>query len=158
MSRSGRYEEIVRLAQDLSARAPERIIWGTDWPHSSIFKHGQVPNDGDLMSMMLDFAPDETVRRNILVDPARLFGFARDLAPASAGENAVEESQTLMGLLGAHVVGAAFQGLLPFWVQPPVSPSGPNRGSAFLPGVSRSKCNGFIRLAALLMLDNCSFC
>jgi predicted TIM-barrel fold metal-dependent hydrolase len=40
-------------------------------------EHGEVPNDGDLMSMMLDFATDETVRRKILVDnPARLFGFA----------------------------------------------------------------------------------
>ena len=77
MSRGGRYEEIVPLARDLIARAPERIIWGTDWPHSNIFKHGEMPNDGDLMSMMLDFAPDETVRRKILVDnPARLFGFA----------------------------------------------------------------------------------
>jgi len=77
MSRGGRYEEIVPLARELIARAPERIIWGTDWPHSNIFKHGEIPNDGDLMSMMLDFAPDETMRRKILVDnPARLFGFA----------------------------------------------------------------------------------
>jgi 2-pyrone-4,6-dicarboxylate lactonase len=76
MSRGGRYEEIVPLAQALIARAPERIIWGTDWPHSNIFKHGAMPNDGDLMSMVLDYAPEETVRRKILVDnPARLFGF-----------------------------------------------------------------------------------
>jgi 2-pyrone-4,6-dicarboxylate lactonase len=35
-----------------------------------------MPNDGDLMSMTCDFAPDETARRKILVDdPARLFGF-----------------------------------------------------------------------------------
>jgi len=35
-----------------------------------------MPSDGDLMSIMLDFAPDETARRKILVDnPARLFGF-----------------------------------------------------------------------------------
>ena len=35
-----------------------------------------MPNDGDLMNMLLDFAPDEAVRRKILVDnPARLFGF-----------------------------------------------------------------------------------
>jgi predicted TIM-barrel fold metal-dependent hydrolase len=77
MSRGGRYEEIVPLARALIARAPQRIVWGTDWPHSNLFKHGEVPNDGDLMSMMLDFAPDETVRRQILVDnPARLFGIA----------------------------------------------------------------------------------
>jgi predicted TIM-barrel fold metal-dependent hydrolase len=35
-----------------------------------------MPNDGDLMSMLLDFAPDEADRHRILVDnPARLFGF-----------------------------------------------------------------------------------
>jgi predicted TIM-barrel fold metal-dependent hydrolase len=64
------------MARALIARAPDRIIWGTDWPHSNIFAHGQMPNDGDLMSMLLDFAPDEADRHRILVDnPARLFGF-----------------------------------------------------------------------------------
>ena len=86
MSRGGRYEEIVSLARALIARAPERIIWGTDWPHSNLFKHGTVPNDGDLMSMMLDFAPDETVRRQ---DPGRQPGASVRLCvkplPATAG-------------------------------------------------------------------------
>jgi predicted TIM-barrel fold metal-dependent hydrolase len=77
LSRGARYEDVVPLARALIARAPDRIIWGTDWPHSNIFTAGQIPNDGDLMSMLADFAPDETVRRRILVDnPARLFGFA----------------------------------------------------------------------------------
>ena len=65
-----------RWRRPLIARAPDRIIWGTDWPHSNVFEHGKIPNDGDLINMLLDFAPDETVRRRILVDnPARLFGF-----------------------------------------------------------------------------------
>ena len=72
-----RYEDIVTLARALIARAPDRIIWGTDWPHAYVFEPGKMINDGDLMSMMLDFAPDETVRRKVLVDnPARLFDFA----------------------------------------------------------------------------------
>jgi len=76
LSRGARYEEIVPMARTLIARAPDRIIWGTDWPHSNIFEHGQIPNDGDLMSMLLDFAPDEADRHRILVEnPARLFGF-----------------------------------------------------------------------------------
>ena len=76
MSRGARYQDIVELARALIAHAPDRIIWGTDWPHSNIFKPGQIPNDGDLMDMMLDFAPNEITRRKILVDnPARLFGF-----------------------------------------------------------------------------------
>jgi predicted TIM-barrel fold metal-dependent hydrolase len=77
LSRGARYEDIVPMAQALIARAPDRIIWGTDWPHSNIFEHGQVPNDGDLMNMLLDFAPEEAMRQRILVDnPARLFGFS----------------------------------------------------------------------------------
>jgi 2-pyrone-4,6-dicarboxylate lactonase len=76
MSRGARFEEIVPLAQALIARAPERIIWGTDWPHSNISTHGTMPNDGDLMNMVMDFAPNAGLRQRILVDnPARLFGF-----------------------------------------------------------------------------------
>src|SRR5205807_10657807 len=78
LSRGARYEEVVALARTLIGRAPDRIIWGTDWPHSNVFEHGRVPNDGDLLNMLLDFAPDETVRRKILADnPARLFEFNR---------------------------------------------------------------------------------
>lgn len=76
ISRGARYPDVIDLARALIARAPERIIWGTDWPHSNIFTPGQIPNDGDLVDMLLDFAPDESTRRRILVDnPARLFGF-----------------------------------------------------------------------------------
>jgi 2-pyrone-4,6-dicarboxylate lactonase len=77
MARGARYEDVVALARALIARAPDRILWGTDWPHTDVFEPNKMANDGDLMNMMLDFAPDETVRRKILVDnPARLFGFA----------------------------------------------------------------------------------
>jgi predicted TIM-barrel fold metal-dependent hydrolase len=52
------------------------VIWGSDWPHSYIYKATAMPNDGDLIDMLLDFAPDPAVRKKILVDtPARLFDF-----------------------------------------------------------------------------------
>jgi predicted TIM-barrel fold metal-dependent hydrolase len=71
-----RYEDIVAMARALIAQAPDRIIWGTDWPHAYVYEAGKQTNDGDLISFMLDFAPNETARRKILVDnPARLFGF-----------------------------------------------------------------------------------
>ena len=71
-----RYEDIVAMARALIARAPDRVIWGSDWPHAYVYEAGQQINDGDLISFMLDFAPDETARRKVLVDnPARLFGF-----------------------------------------------------------------------------------
>ena len=70
------YGQIVELARTLIGKAPNRILWGTDWPHPGVFEPNQMPNDGDLINMLLDFAPDETVRNKILVDnPAHLFDF-----------------------------------------------------------------------------------
>jgi predicted TIM-barrel fold metal-dependent hydrolase len=77
MARGARYEDVVPFARALIARAPDRIVWGTDWPHTDVFEPRKMVNDGDLMNMLLDFAPDEGMRRKILADnPARLFGFA----------------------------------------------------------------------------------
>ena len=74
MARGAQYSDVVLLARALISRAPDRVLWGTDWPHSGVFEIGQMPNDGALMNMMLDFAPDPTARRKVLADnPARLF-------------------------------------------------------------------------------------
>ena len=71
-----RYEDIVTTARAFIARAPDRMLWGTDWPHSEIYEPGRMPNDGDLLDMLLDYAPDEMVRKKILVDnPEALFDF-----------------------------------------------------------------------------------
>lgn len=70
------YPEIVPFAHALIEVALDRLIWGTNWPHSNLFELGVTPNDGLLLDLMLDFAPDEAIRNRILVDnPARLFGF-----------------------------------------------------------------------------------
>jgi 2-pyrone-4,6-dicarboxylate lactonase len=54
--------------------APERLLWGTDWPHPIYFN--PMPNDADLLDLMLRWVPDEATRHRILVDnPAELFGF-----------------------------------------------------------------------------------
>jgi predicted TIM-barrel fold metal-dependent hydrolase len=56
------------------AQAPARLLWGSDWPHPQYFK--PMPNDADLVDMMLDWVPDEATRKLIFVDnPAELFGF-----------------------------------------------------------------------------------
>jgi predicted TIM-barrel fold metal-dependent hydrolase len=70
------YADVVPFAHALIAKAPDRVLWGTNWPHSNMFVYGRTPNDGLLLNLMLDFAPDESIRNRILVDnPARLFGF-----------------------------------------------------------------------------------
>jgi predicted TIM-barrel fold metal-dependent hydrolase len=75
MGRGAAFADIKALVQALIARAPDRILWGSDWPHSGVFEPGKMPNDGALLDMMVDYAPDEALRRKILVDnPAALFG------------------------------------------------------------------------------------
>jgi 2-pyrone-4,6-dicarboxylate lactonase len=74
MAEGSSYEEVVAMSRAVIEKAPGRIIWGTDWPHAYVFRANEMPNDGDLIDMLLDFAPDEAVRKQILVDtPNRLF-------------------------------------------------------------------------------------
>jgi len=69
------YEDVSKLARALVKHAPERMIWGSNWPHPSAPKD-RVPDDADLLDLLLDWAPDETTRRKILVDnPAALYRF-----------------------------------------------------------------------------------
>jgi 2-pyrone-4,6-dicarboxylate lactonase len=69
--------DMVPFARAVIAAAPDRVIWGTDWPHGNTFTPGRTPNEGDLLDLLAEIAPDEAVRQRILVDnPARLFGFA----------------------------------------------------------------------------------
>ncbi len=70
------FMDMVPFAQAVIDVAPDRVIWGTDWPHGNTFTPGRVPNEGDLLDLLAVIAPDETLRKRILVDnPARLFGF-----------------------------------------------------------------------------------
>ena len=74
LDRGVAYADMLKMARALIAKAPDHILWGTDWPHSEVFEPNKMPNDGDLIDMLLDYAPDERERRKILVDnPARLF-------------------------------------------------------------------------------------
>ena len=68
------YPDARALHQALVAANPERLMWGTDWPHPSI-PAAVMPDDGHLLDLLFDWTPDEAVRRKILVEtPARLFG------------------------------------------------------------------------------------
>jgi 2-pyrone-4,6-dicarboxylate lactonase len=68
------YDDVVPYAQALIDVAPERVLWGTDWPHPNV-RH--MPDDGDLVDVLAKYAPDEAVRNRILVDnPERLYDFS----------------------------------------------------------------------------------
>jgi len=75
ISTAGRpWDDVVPLAQRLIEAAPERCVWGSDWPHPVSVK--QPPNEGELLELLYRFAPDAATRHRILVDnPARFFGF-----------------------------------------------------------------------------------
>jgi 2-pyrone-4,6-dicarboxylate lactonase len=67
------YTDVVPYAQALIAAAPDRVLWGTDWPHPNV-RH--MPDDGDLVDLLATFAPDEATRNRILVtNPERLYDF-----------------------------------------------------------------------------------
>jgi 2-pyrone-4,6-dicarboxylate lactonase len=70
------FVEVIPFARTVIAVAADRVIWGTDWPHSNNFVPGHTPNDGDLLDLFAAFAPDAHTRRKILVEnPAALYGF-----------------------------------------------------------------------------------
>ncbi|HUN45328.1 MAG TPA: amidohydrolase family protein [Stellaceae bacterium] len=72
------YGDAVRLARDLAAHAPERALWGSDWPHVNIDE--PVPDDGKLVDLISEIALGEAPRRRMLVDnPGELFGFDKPL-------------------------------------------------------------------------------
>jgi D-galactarolactone isomerase len=69
-----KYEDVGALAKALVKRAPERMLWASNWPHPAA--RANPPDDVQLIELLLDWAPDERVRKKILADnPAELYGF-----------------------------------------------------------------------------------
>jgi 2-pyrone-4,6-dicarboxylate lactonase len=68
------YTDVVPFARALVDAAPTRVLWGTDWPHPNV-RH--TPDDGDLVDLLADLIPDETLRRQVLVtNPTTLYDFS----------------------------------------------------------------------------------
>lgn len=66
------FRDALPFARALVEAAPDRVLWGTDWPHPNIA--GDMPNDGDLVDLLAEAVPDEALRRRVLVDnPTRLY-------------------------------------------------------------------------------------
>ena len=85
-SRGPDYPDVAPLGRALIEANPDRIVWGTDWPHPDAAPHpGRKPtdvspplpiDDGRLLNELAVWAPDPAIRKKILVDnPARLYGF-----------------------------------------------------------------------------------
>jgi predicted TIM-barrel fold metal-dependent hydrolase len=68
------YPSVTPMARAFVEHAPERMLWGSDWPHVNLDGR-EMPNDGDLLDLLAEWAPDAAVRNRILVDNAnKLYG------------------------------------------------------------------------------------
>jgi 2-pyrone-4,6-dicarboxylate lactonase len=65
------FHDAIPFARALMEAAPDRVLWGTDWPHPNV---KWMPNDGELVNLFTQFTDDETLRRKVLIDnPTRLY-------------------------------------------------------------------------------------
>jgi predicted TIM-barrel fold metal-dependent hydrolase len=69
------FSDVDPVARKFLSLAPERCLWGSDWPHPKLTDY--MPDDGKLIDQLADWTDDENLRRRVLCDnPARLYGFA----------------------------------------------------------------------------------
>ncbi|HET9576222.1 MAG TPA: amidohydrolase family protein [Usitatibacter sp.] len=76
-SREGppRYSDVLQVARAFVAHAPERCVWGSDWPHPT--ERDAKPDDAVLFDLLGEWAGDEGMRQRILVEnPRALYGFS----------------------------------------------------------------------------------
>ncbi|MDB5871210.1 MAG: amidohydrolase family protein [Ramlibacter sp.] len=74
LAKDGNYDRLRPLARAIVEQLPDRVIWGSDWPH--------IPNGGrdtgELLNLLADWIPEAGARNKILADnPAHLFGFRK---------------------------------------------------------------------------------
>ncbi len=62
------YDDVLPYAQRLMATAPDRMLWGSDWPHTGVFDPQRMPDDGELLNFIPAYAPTDGLRRALLVD------------------------------------------------------------------------------------------
>jgi predicted TIM-barrel fold metal-dependent hydrolase len=83
---TGNLRDAIPFIQALAAAAPERLVWGSDWPHIGYHSRKPVHDDailpyrdldaGELLDVLVEAVPGAAVRRAILADnPLRLYGF-----------------------------------------------------------------------------------
>lgn len=76
LSKSGPpgYADFVPFARAVVERFPDRVLWGTDWPHPNLNMVGHMPDDGALVDLIPAIAPTAELQQRLLVDnPMRLY-------------------------------------------------------------------------------------
>jgi len=67
------FRDAIPFARKLMAVAPDRTLWGTDWPHPNV---RWEPDESDLVDLLPDFGDEAALQRLLVDNPARLYGFA----------------------------------------------------------------------------------
>ena len=76
LSKSGppTYDDVVPFGRTVVERFPDRVLWGTDWPHPNLNMVGHMPDDGALVDFIPAIAPTHELQQKLLVDnPMRLY-------------------------------------------------------------------------------------
>lgn len=72
------YEDIAETARTIAAHSPERIVWGTNWPHNLAKTTEEYPDDAALTDTVLSWFPSEAAMHKALVEnPEDLFGLPK---------------------------------------------------------------------------------
>jgi predicted TIM-barrel fold metal-dependent hydrolase len=66
------YDDVAPFAQRMAEIAPDRVIWGSDWPHTGVFEAKRMPEDGALVNFLLDTFDGKTLGRIMVENPKRL--------------------------------------------------------------------------------------
>jgi 2-pyrone-4,6-dicarboxylate lactonase len=76
LSKSGPpdYADVIPFARQVVEQFPDRVLWGTDWPHPNLNMVGHMPDDGALVDFIPSIAPTAELQRKLLIDnPMRLY-------------------------------------------------------------------------------------
>lgn len=69
------FADVAALSRAVVAHAPERVVWGSNWPHNLAKTNADYPDDAELTDTVLGWLPDAGARHRVLVEnPERLFG------------------------------------------------------------------------------------
>ncbi|MGN6765495.1 MAG: amidohydrolase family protein [Rhizobiaceae bacterium] len=71
---SPEFFDVAAIARRVIAHAPERILWGSNWPHVGVARSA-YPDDAALLDLLTDWASADTVGKILVDNPARLYGF-----------------------------------------------------------------------------------
>jgi predicted TIM-barrel fold metal-dependent hydrolase len=78
------YDDVTKVAREFVKAAPERMVWGSDWPHPT---EKEKPDDAVLIDLLSKWAMEEATIYKILVEnPAFLYGFSKVFRPVELGE------------------------------------------------------------------------